>query len=201
MAQRYAKLEGKGLGDAGEDEGEVDTRTWLLQQKKRQKKIDKARKMAEELAAREQQAEYTSKDLAGVKVGHEMDEFDETTGEQILTLKDADIDSESDDDELENADLRAREKLEEKLKSKKKRPDYDPMEQEEKRDVLSKYDEEIDGKKRKRFTLDGLGNTVEASRSALDAEGEVGAKALRSIWICSRTKPRSLIIWSRLPSR
>ena len=44
-----------------------------MQQAKRQKKIEKerARKMEEELAAREQ-VEYTSRDLAGVKVGHEM---------------------------------------------------------------------------------------------------------------------------------
>ena len=33
--QRHAKLEGKGLGDADEGE-ELDTRAWLMQQKKRQ---------------------------------------------------------------------------------------------------------------------------------------------------------------------
>ncbi|KAK5175197.1 uncharacterized protein LTR77_000334 [Saxophila tyrrhenica] len=176
-AQRNSKLQGKGLGDADDDE--VDTRTWLMQQKKRQKKIEKARKMAEELAAREQQAEYTSKDLAGVKVGHEADEFDETTGEQVLTLKDAEIGDESEDDELENAEIKAKEKLEEKLKLKKKRPDYDPTEQGEKQALLSKYDEEIEGKKQKRFTLDGQGNTVAASRQALDADGQVKSKGVK----------------------
>lgn len=175
--QRFAKLEGKGLGDADEDE-EMDTATWLKQQKKRQKKIEKARKMEEELAAREQQAEYTSKDLAGVKVGHEMDQFDEITGEQILTLKDAAIGEDSEDDELENADLKAKEQLEERLKLKKKRPDYDPTDQEEAKAVLSKYDEEIDGRKQKRFTLDGQGNTA-AARRALDADGEVKSKGLK----------------------
>lgn len=176
--QKFAKLEGKGLGDADEDE-ELDTRTWLLQQKKRQKKIDKARKMEEELAAREEQAEYTSKDLAGVKVGHEMDQFDEITGEQILTLKDAEIGEESDEDELENADLNAKQKLEENLKLKKKRPDYDPTEQEGSKNVLSKYDEEIDGKKKQRFTLDGKGNTEEIRRRALDVDGEVKSKGVK----------------------
>lgn len=179
MAQRHAKLEGKGLGDADEDEGEMDTRSWLLQQKKRQKKIEKARKMAEELAAREQQAEYTSRDLAGVKVGHEMDEFDETTGEQVLTLKDAEIGDESEDDELENADLKAKEKLQDKLKLKQKRPDYDPMEQGEQQNVLSKYDEDIDGKKQKRFTLDGQGNTISASKKVVDSEGQVKSKGVK----------------------
>ncbi|KAF2479081.1 SART-1 protein [Neohortaea acidophila] len=178
-AQRFTKLEGKGLGDADEDAGELDTRSWLLQQKKRQKKIDKARKMAEELAAREQQAEYTSKDLAGVKVGHEMQEFDDATGEQILTLKDAEIGEDSGDDELENADLRAKEKLEERLRVKKKRPDYDPTEQNEPQGLLSKYDEEIEGKQQKRFTLDGTGNTVEALRRTLDNDGQVKSKGVK----------------------
>lgn len=176
--QKFAKLEGKGLGDADEG-GELDTRTWLLQQKKRQKKIEKARKMEEELAAREQQAEYTSKDLAGVKVGHEMDQFDEMTGEQILTLKDAEIGEESDEDELENTELNAKQKLEEKLKLKKNRPDYDPTDQDGAKGVLSKYDDEIEGKKKQRFTLDGKGNTEEIQRRALDADGEVKSKGVK----------------------
>ena len=37
-AQRNAKLSGKGLAD--DEEEQLDTRTWLLQQKKRQKKIE-----------------------------------------------------------------------------------------------------------------------------------------------------------------
>ncbi|KAK4636147.1 U4/U6.U5 tri-snRNP-associated protein snu66 [Fulvia fulva] len=178
LAARNEKLQGKGLGDEDAAE-EVDTRTWLLQQKKRQKKIDKARKLEEELAAREQQAEYTAKDLAGVKVGHEAAEFDELTGEQILTLKDAAIGEESEDDELENTDLKAKEKLEEKLKLLKKRPDYDPTEQGEQKNLLSKYDEEIDGKKQKRFTLDGQGTAAEALKRKAANEGEVKGKGVK----------------------
>ncbi|KJY00948.1 DNA binding protein SART-1 [Zymoseptoria brevis] len=177
QAARFEKLEGKGLGDA--DEGEVDTRTWLLQQKKRQKKIEKARKLEEELAAREQQAEYTAKDLAGVKVGHEADRFDELTGEAILTLKDTEIGEESEDDELESADLKAREALEERLRLKKKRPDYDPTEQGEQQNVLSKYDEEIDGKQHKRFTLDGQGTATEAVQRRKAEQGAVKGKGVQ----------------------
>ncbi|CAK3987849.1 related to DNA binding SART-1 [Lecanosticta acicola] len=177
-AARFEKLEGKGLGEA-DDDGDVDARTWLKQQKKRQKKIEQARKLEEELAAREQQAEYTSRDLAGVKVGHEASEFDEFTGEQVLTLKDAAIGEESEDDELENADLRAKEKLEEKLRLKKKRPDYDPTEQGENQNVLSKYDEEIDGKKQKRFTLDGQGSTAEAAQTKAAESDEFKRKGVK----------------------
>ena len=178
--QQFRKLEGKGLGDADEREEALDTRTWIMQQKKRQKKIDKARmKMEDEYAAREQQAEYTSKDLAGVNVAHEADDFDDTAGEQVLTLKDAEIGDESEEDELENEDLKAQKRLEEKLKLKKKQPDYDPTEPSEAGNVLSKYDEEIDGKKQKRFTIDGEGNTADASRKMLDADGEVKSKGVK----------------------
>jgi len=161
-AKRFAKLEGKGLGDADDDE-DMDARSWLIKQKKRQKEIEKARKKEKELAEAEAAAEYTAKDLAGVKVGHELDTFQEGE-EQVLTLKDSTIDeNEEEGDELENLDLREREKLNEKLELKKKRPVYNPNDIDEsgEKSILAHYDEEIDGKKGKRFTLDGKGSTAE----------------------------------------
>jgi U4/U6.U5 tri-snRNP-associated protein 1 len=159
-AKRFSKLEGKGLGD---DEGELDAKSWLLKQKKRQKEIGKARKREQELADAEKAAEYTAKDLAGVKVGHELDTFEEGE-DQVLTLKDTSIDqNEEEGDELENLDLREREKLNEKLELKKKKPVYNPNDIEDgEKSILAHYDEEIDGKKSKRFTLDGQGSTAEA---------------------------------------
>ncbi|PNS15683.1 hypothetical protein CAC42_4135 [Sphaceloma murrayae] len=157
-AAQFTKMEGRGLADM--DDGEQDTKSWLLGQKKRQKKIEKQRLQQEEKERAEQarQKQYTSKDLAGVKVGHSIDGFGD--GEQILTLKDAEIGSDDEDgDELENAELVEKEKLEEKLELKKKRPVYDPNEVNEsgEKTILSHYDEEITGKKRKRFTLDEKG--------------------------------------------
>ncbi|KAF2460459.1 SART-1 protein [Lineolata rhizophorae] len=165
-AQREAKLEGKGLGDADED---VDTKTWLKQQKKRQKAIEKARKLEEELAEREKLAEYTEADLAGVRVGHEIGQFEEGE-EQILTLKDATVDEEE-DDELENVNLRDKEKLGEKLELKKKKPVYNPNELAENGEssILAQYDEEIHGKKKNRFTLDGKGSTKEVAMRDVQA--------------------------------
>lgn len=169
-AKRFSKLEGKGLGDADEDD--VDTRSWLTKQKKRQKEIEKARKKEQELAEAETAAEYTAKDLAGVKVGHEIDTFQE--GEvQVLTLKDTTIEeNEEEGDELENLDLREREKLNEKLELKKKKPVYNPNDVDEtgEKSILAHYDEEIDGKKGKRFTLDGMGSTAEASREGVTSQ-------------------------------
>ena len=164
-AERDRVLEGKGLGEADADDPS-DTRSWLLGAKKRQKKIEKARKLAEELEERERlnAPSYTAADLTGVKVGHELDEFNEG-GEQILTLKDADVLDESEGDELENADLRDKEKREERLKLKRKKPAYNPMDDDGsgERRILAQYDEETDGKKRKLFTLDGQGNTSGAA--------------------------------------
>lgn len=162
-ARKYSKLEGKGLGEADEIT-ELDTRTWLVQQKKRQKKLERERlrKLERELTEREQQPGYTAEDLAGVKVGHELDDFEEG-GEQILVIKDATIDQyEEEGDELENVDMKEREALKERLEVKKKKPVYDPNDVDESGNttLLKHYDETIDGKKRKRFTLDGQGTSA-----------------------------------------
>lgn len=182
-AKRFENLEGKGLGDADGDD--VDAKSWLINQKKRQKRIEKARKLEAELAAAEAEAaaaiQYTSKDLAGVKVSHEISAF-EDGDEQILTLKDSNIvGDDEDDDELENIDLRSREKLQEKLELKKKKPVYDPnaMDEGGERSILAQYDDEINGKKTKKFTL---GDQI-AEQNALpsvsgDASQNRGAKKI-----------------------
>jgi U4/U6.U5 tri-snRNP-associated protein 1 len=164
LAQRNLVLEGKGLGEE-EEGGDVDAKSWLTGQKKRQKKIDKARKLEEELAAAEAAAaaavQYTSKDLAGIKVGHDMSSFLDGD-EQVLTLKDSAIDAnDEEDDELENVGMREQESLQNKLDLLKKKPGYNPMNDEEAGGILSQYDEEINGKKRKRFTLDTDGMNAE----------------------------------------
>ena len=173
-AQSNTVLHGKGLGDVEGEE--VDTKTWLQQQKKRQRKLEKEkrRKLEAELAERDNAPEYTEKDLAGVQVAHEVDDF-EGGAEQVLTLKDTTIDqNEEEGDELENLDLRERELLNERLNIKKKKPVYDPNTEAEGGDgsILKHYDEAIDGKKRKRFTLDGQGASVEEREAMKQAVAE-----------------------------
>ncbi|KAL9585697.1 MAG: hypothetical protein Q9203_004150 [Teloschistes exilis] len=172
-ARKFARLEGKGLGEA-DDTTELDTKTWLLQQKKRQKKLEreKLRKMEKELQEREHAAEHTAEDLAGVKVAHEVADFD--AGEQILTLKDAGIDeNEEEGDELENLELKEREILQDRLNVKKKKPLYDPHADDEAggSTILKHYDDN-EGKKRKRFTLDGQGSTAENREDMRQSVGE-----------------------------
>ncbi|KAF2141235.1 uncharacterized protein K452DRAFT_287944 [Aplosporella prunicola CBS 121167] len=188
QAQRFAKLEGKGLGDADDD---VDAKTWLAGQKKRQKKIDKARRMEQELAEREAeaQAQYTAADLAGVKVAHELDQIQEGD-EHILTLKDTAVDDEEDGDELENVNLRDVEQANERLESKKRKRAYDPNADIGGQSILAQYDEEIDGKKRKVFTLDGQGRTKEEAEMAA-AEGSSGRTVKISLDILKDDTPIS----------
>ena len=181
-ARKFSKLEGKGLGEADKKE-DLDTKTWLLQQKKRRKKLEKERlvKLERELAERENAPEHTAEDLAGVKVAHELEDF-EGGEEQVLTLKDSTIDqNEEEGDELENLDLKEREALTERLSSKIKKPVYDPHAEHEEggSTILKHYDETIDGKKRKRFTLDGQGASLEEREAMKQAVG----KKLKSVAI------------------
>ena len=168
-ARKFAKLEGKGLGEA-DDVTELDTKTWLIQQKKRQKKLERERlrKLEQELAERENAPDHVAGDLAGVKVAHELKDFDEGD-EQVLTLKDTTIDqNEEEGDELENLELKEREALDERLQIKKKKPVYDPNDADEagNTSILKHYDETIDGKRQKRFVLDAHGSTA-GEREAL----------------------------------
>ncbi|RCI17205.1 hypothetical protein L249_2384 [Ophiocordyceps polyrhachis-furcata BCC 54312] len=166
-AQRFAILEGQGLGEMDQG-GDLDAKTWLMGQKKRQKKIAKARKLEEEMAAAEAEAaasvKYSSKDLAGIKVTHDSSAFIDGN-EQILTLKDATIEeNEEEGDELENINIREHEKLTDKLDLKKKRPVYNPLDDDNEdgqRGILSQYDDEILGKRTKQFTLDANGTVAE----------------------------------------
>ena len=181
-AKKYSKLEGKGLGDA-DDAGDLDTKTWLQQQKKRRKKLEKERlaRLEKELAERENAPDYTAEDLAGVKVAHELEDF-EGSEEQVLTLKDTTIDqNEEEGDELENLELKEQEALNDRLSLKKKKPVYDPHAEDEDggSKILKHYDEAIDGKKRKRFTLDGQGASLEQREAMRHAVGEkLKAKAI-----------------------
>ncbi|KAL8947686.1 MAG: hypothetical protein Q9222_006054 [Ikaeria aurantiellina] len=189
-ARKFTKIEGKGLGEA-DDAADLDTKQWLLQQKKRQRKLERERlrKLEKELEEREQAAEYKAEDLAGVRVAHELGDFD-AGGEQILTLKDAGIDeNEEEGDELENAELKEREAIQERLSVKQKKPVYDVHSTDDNSTILKHYDETIEGKKRKHFTLDGQGSTAE-EREAL--RQSVGARM--------KSQPISLDILKDVPT-
>ncbi|KAG2469462.1 U4/U6.U5 tri-snRNP-associated protein 1 [Polypterus senegalus] len=120
--------------------------------------------VAEEFGQKEKEA-YTSKDLKGLTVQHKIDSFQEGQT-MILTLKDQGV-LEEDDDVLVNVNLVDKEKAEKNVELKKKNPNYKAYDEEESVDdlavfkpksVLSKYDEEINGEKKKSFRLEDGGH-------------------------------------------
>ncbi|KAJ8267152.1 hypothetical protein GJAV_G00139110 [Gymnothorax javanicus] len=163
-----------------------DTAAWV----ERSRKLAKEREMAEKRAKLLEEMDeefgvsnlveqefghgskeaYGSSDLKGLTVQHKMDSFRE--GETvILTLQDKGV-LEEEEDVLVNVGLVDREKAEKNVELKKKKPDYKPYEEDESvddmvtfkpRTVLSKYDEEIDGEKKKSFRL-GTGGRADGDR-------------------------------------
>eukprot|EP01133_Synstelium_polycarpum_P003498 gene3498-3997_t len=86
---------------------------------------------------------YTSKHLSGIKVGNQLDSFDDGN-EHILVLKDSDV---LGDDEEELIDLRAteREKREKALQGNKKKSQYDKFDDNgQQSDILGHYDDKVE---------------------------------------------------------
>lgn len=82
--ERLKYLEGKGLGDADEDD-DGDIKKWIKKSKKKFKITVPADEEEEE-----QVKEYTASDLRGLKVGHDLADLDGQE-EVILTLKDSNV--------------------------------------------------------------------------------------------------------------
>ncbi|XP_073461284.1 U4/U6.U5 tri-snRNP-associated protein 1 [Aquarana catesbeiana] len=169
----------------GEDELWLDdTAAWIERSRKLQAEKEKAEKREKLLAEMDEEfgvsnlvekefgqtKTYTSTDLQGLTVEHNMDAF--TEGKTvILTLKDKGVLDKDDSDVLVNVNIVDHEKANKNVELKKKRPDYKPYEEQESVDdmvvlrhksVLSKYDEEIEGEKKKSFQLES-GGAVDGS--------------------------------------
>ncbi|KAF1807371.1 SART-1 protein [Mucor lusitanicus] len=145
--RNYAKLQGKGLGEASDDDEAGDSAlNWIKKSRKREK--DLAARRARELEELDDSYQsYDAAHLAGLKVSHALSEFEEG-GETILTLKDRNILGEDDDDadELSNVNLEDRERLKKKLEAKKQKPGYNPYDDDQfngkKSSILPQYEED-----------------------------------------------------------
>lgn len=178
-ALKEKRIQNQKLGKVktmAEDDWLDDTCAWVEKSRKLEKEKEMAEKRAklleemdqefgvsslveEEFGQRKNNA-YTSRELKGLKVQHKVDSFNE--GQTvILTLEDKGVLDEK-EDVLVNVGLVDKEKAEKNVELRKKKPDYNPYDDEESVDdmvsfkgqsVLSKYDEEIDGEKKKSFRL------------------------------------------------
>lgn len=146
------RLKGPTLADPDQQNGEAsassskDTLKWLKESKKRAK--EHAARRARELEEQEarEQAQYRESDLAGLRVGHDADEFGEGE-ERILTLRDAGVLDDA-DDELMDAALDQAERDAKNIERKKGAKEYTGLDDEEaltgrKRGVLAKYDADL----------------------------------------------------------
>lgn len=182
-----AKLKGTTLSAPSTDDS-LDAKSWIKRQKKREKQ--RAREIAA-MQARDKEEQdrlmYGEEDLAGLKVGHGVEEFEE--GEDvILTLKDTGV-LEGGEDELQNVNLvedaaikAARER---KRKAQQAYTGYDDEEFDENRigqraDVLGKYDEDFaTGKVRTEGFR--LGAPVEMKMKIQDEDEQMGIAPARKV--------------------
>ncbi|KAF7663909.1 hypothetical protein LDENG_00195900 [Lucifuga dentata] len=182
-AMKEKRIQNQKLGKVktlAEDDWLDDTAAWVERSRKLAKEKEMAEKRAklleemdeefgvsslveEEFGQRKKDL-YTAQNLKGLKVQHKVESFSE--GQTlILTLQDKGV-LEEEEDVLVNVGLVDKEKAEKNVELKKKKPDYKPYEEEESvddmitfkpRSVLSKYDVEIDGEKKKSFRLNAGG--------------------------------------------
>ncbi|KAF7316824.1 hypothetical protein HMN09_00415500 [Mycena chlorophos] len=174
-----ASLKGATLGDA---DGDDDTLKWVKKSKKREKEL--AKKRQEELENMDQmfQAEYTERDLEGLKVSHDFEDMDEGDA-RILTLKDSRI-LDNEEDELQNVEMAEDERNKKNKELKIKKRDYTGYDDDEfipgqegvKRSVLSKYDEDINGVGETGFRLGS--STLQSRAEKLEEKKHQAAAAV-----------------------
>ncbi|XP_037621325.1 U4/U6.U5 tri-snRNP-associated protein 1 [Sebastes umbrosus] len=204
-AMKEKRIQNQKLGKVktiAEDDWLDDTTAWVERSRNMAKEKELAEKRAkllqemdeefgvsnlvEEEFAQKKKDAYTAQDLKGLKVQHKVDSFNE--GQTvILTLEDKGV-LEEEEDVLVNVNMVDKEKAEKNVELKKKKPDYKPYAEEESVDdmitikpriVLSKYDEEIEGEKKKSFRLNTGGfadgereREIQAMREALHNQAQ-----------------------------
>ncbi|XP_058818365.1 U4/U6.U5 tri-snRNP-associated protein 1 isoform X2 [Topomyia yanbarensis] len=183
----------------GEDDEVDDVRNWVIKSRDKErlkKEAEKRAKLLDQLdeefgvgdlveqEVRETRKEaYRDRDLKGLRVEHDVEEFRE--GRQvILTLKDADVLDYDAGDTLINVNMVDDERYKKNVSNKKANPNhygYDVYCQDDvdefgfpkERDILGKYDEEIGGHKKSSFTI---GSNAEHEASEKRRQLEIKAK-------------------------
>lgn len=171
--EMYKKLQKvKKLADSESDDDDESALSWVrkVRKKETEKKLaEKRAKLLEEMDEEfgvgdlvdnmmgKKPKEYTSRDLKGLTVEHSAEMIKEGKG-VVLTLKDSGV-LEDKDDVLINVNIIDKEKAEKNVELKKKKPGYQAYEEfdetgkQKVQGLLSKYDEEIEGEKKKTFSL------------------------------------------------
>lgn len=180
----------KTKGVAESDSEEESAADWVVKHQKLMQEKERAERRAKMLEEMDEEfgvgalveeefqksKAYTSRHLKGLKIGHDIQAFKEGTP-VILTLKDKGV-LEEEEDVLENVNIVDTERYAKNVENKKKKPDYKPYEEPEfdefgilkKKNLLSKYDEEIEGEKKKSFKI---GSEITSSFNSREQELEL----------------------------
>ncbi|XP_075154055.1 U4/U6.U5 tri-snRNP-associated protein 1 [Haematobia irritans] len=205
LEERLARIQ-----TLGESDEEIDDVSKWVQRNKRavdeKKEAEKRAKALEELdkefgiddLVQQEQVEarrkaYDEKHLKGLKVDHDMDDF--TEGKSIiLTLKDADVLDEKEGDTLVNVNMLDDERYRKNVANKKQNPlsygynvyeeQYDELGNPIERGVLEKYDEDLDGNKKKtrNFVIgENIEEEREHRRKLLEIKTKLAGKRLETL--------------------
>lgn len=174
------QLRGPTLGDA--DDGKAESARDWVRHAQRRAQARAAQRQRDEAATRaeEAQAEYDASALAGLRVAHDMDEFGPGTEERVLTLRDADVLADADDELIESSlDAVARDR--EKRARQQAPRAYTGLDDEEmatgrRAGILSQYDDEASSNAAEASGF-RLGDA--ASVEAMDARAHTRAEAER----------------------
>ncbi|VDO93982.1 unnamed protein product [Soboliphyme baturini] len=177
MKERRELAEKLRLFRATEDEEELSTAEWV----QRNRKLEEERRLAEEKAKTFEEVdkvfedpntlkpEYTSENLAGLTIEHPKEAF-LNQRETVLVLKDKDVLDES-EDILVDPKLTDEEHWKENVELRKRKPDYNPYEEEldefgnlKEKVLLKKYEEEIHGKTKESFKVGESGEVDVSER-------------------------------------
>lgn len=168
----------------------------MLEQAKELEELDEAFGVAEimeEEKKKARQLAYNDRNLKGLRVEHDVDDFGEGRT-VILTLKDQDVLNEEEGDTLVNVNMLDDERYKKNVSNKKLNPlsygynvyeeQYDELGNPIERAILEKYDEDIEGKpqKRKNFVIgENVEEEREHRRKLLEIKTKLAGKRLETL--------------------
>ncbi|TDG44770.1 hypothetical protein AWZ03_008826 [Drosophila navojoa] len=174
----------------------VNEREEALRKAKELEELDEAFGVAEimeEEKKKARQLAYNDRNLKGLRVEHDMDDFGEGRT-VILTLKDQDVLNEEEGDTLVNVNMLDDERYKKNVSNKKLNPlsygynvyeeQYDELGNPIERAILEKYDEDIEGKpqKRKNFVIgENVEEEREHRRKLLEIKTKLAGKRLETL--------------------
>ncbi|KAH8260228.1 hypothetical protein KR026_006641 [Drosophila bipectinata] len=205
LEERLARI--KTLGESDEETDNVskwvdrnkrvvDAREEAKRKAKELEELDEAFGVSELLEQEKRKARqqaYGDRNLKGLRVDHDMDDFGEGRT-VILTLKDQDVLNEEEGDTLVNVNMLDEERYKKNVANKKQNPlsygydvyeeQYDELGNPIERSVLEKYDDEIEGqpKKRKNFVIgENVEEEKEHRRKLLEIKTKLAGKRLETL--------------------